>query len=103
MAGKVKRCCLRPRRNRSCNGPVFRAGRVEQSNCGTIYLSEIEALSLSMQAKVLRLVQLGQFELEGMGLTDPLAGSDARDPDALRAEGRAWSIDEAVAYALSNV
>jgi two-component system, NtrC family, response regulator AtoC len=47
------------------SSPSFRIGRVEQANTGTLYLNGIQALSLPLQAKVLRLFQLGEFERIG--------------------------------------
>lgn len=44
-------------------------------------------------------LNLGQFELEALGIENPLVISDPDAADRLRAEGRSWTIDDAVAYA----
>ncbi|MGI9641956.1 MAG: hypothetical protein ACR2N9_04150, partial [Acidimicrobiia bacterium] len=45
-------------------------------------------------------LSLGQFELEALGLENPLVIDDEEAAEAVLAEGRAWSLDEAVSYAL---
>lgn len=44
-------------------------------------------------------LNLGKFELEALGIDNPLVIVDQDEAERRRAEGRSWSIDEAVAYA----
>lgn len=44
-------------------------------------------------------LDLGQFELDALGVESPLVISDQDAADRLRDEGRSWTIDDAVAYA----
>ncbi|MEW6382332.1 MAG: sigma-54 dependent transcriptional regulator [bacterium] len=43
----------------------LRIGRFEQANCGTLFLDEVGEMSLSVQAKVLRVLQKQEFERVG--------------------------------------
>ena len=47
-------------------------------------------------------LNLGQFELEALGIEHPLVVDDKDSAERSKAEGRAWTIDEAVAYALES-
>lgn len=47
-------------------------------------------------------LSLGQFELEALGLENPLVIDDEEAAEAVLAEGRSWSLDEAVVYALDG-
>ena len=47
-------------------------------------------------------LNLGQFELEALGIEHPLVVTDEAAAEQFRDEGRGWSIDEAVAYALGS-
>jgi tetratricopeptide (TPR) repeat protein len=47
-------------------------------------------------------LNLGQFELEALGIEHPLVISDEGAAERLKDEGRTWSIEEAVAYALQS-
>src|SRR5207237_3375717 len=42
-----------------------RAGRFQQANQGTLFLDEVGDLDIDLQAKLLRVVQMGQFERVG--------------------------------------
>jgi len=44
---------------------TLRIGRFEQANCGTLFLDEVGEMSLSVQAKVLRVLQKQEFERVG--------------------------------------
>lgn len=47
-------------------------------------------------------LNLGQFELEALGLENPIVITDQEAADRLLEEGKRWSIDQAVAYALAG-
>jgi tetratricopeptide (TPR) repeat protein len=47
-------------------------------------------------------LNLGQFELEALGIEHPLVVTDEAAAERLKEEGRSWSIEEAVAYALES-
>jgi predicted ATPase/class 3 adenylate cyclase len=47
-------------------------------------------------------LDLGQFELEALGVEDPLVVTDEAAAERFKCEGRSWSIDEAVAHALGS-
>jgi two-component system response regulator AtoC len=69
-----------------------RIGRFEQANGGTVFLDEIGDLNLDLQAKLLRVLQTGQFERVGGNeflVTDVrMISATNRDLPALIAEGR---------------
>jgi two-component system response regulator AtoC len=69
-----------------------RIGRFEQANGGTLFLDEIGDLNLDLQAKLLRVLQTGQFERVGgneLLVTDVrMISATNRDLPALIAEGR---------------
>jgi DNA-binding NtrC family response regulator len=48
---------------------VQRTGRFEQANGGTLFLDEIGDMDIDLQAKLLRVLQLGQFERVGGNVT----------------------------------
>ena len=47
-------------------------------------------------------LNLGQFELEALGIDHPLVVDDEDAAERSKGVGRAWTIDEAVAYALES-
>ena len=69
-----------------------RIGKFEQVNGGTIFLDEIGDMSLSTQAKALRLLQQQQFERVGGNTTIQtdvrIIAATNRDLEAMVAEGR---------------
>jgi DNA-binding NtrC family response regulator len=69
-----------------------RIGRFEQANGGTLFLDEIGELGIDLQAKLLRVLQIGQFERVGGGETlhadVRVLTATNRDLPARIAEGR---------------
>lgn len=69
-----------------------RVGKIEQANRGTILLDEIGDMPLSIQAKILRLLQERQIERLGSGKPVPvdvrILAATNRDLEAAVAEGR---------------
>jgi hypothetical protein len=47
-------------------------------------------------------LKLRQFEMENLGLESPIVIDDEEAADRFVAEGRGWSIEEAVSYARSH-
>lgn len=47
-------------------------------------------------------LSLGQFELEALGLQNPVVIEDEEAAEVTLGEGHGWSLDEAVAYALED-
>lgn len=47
-------------------------------------------------------LELGQFELDVSGFDHPLEALDAQTAEALLAEGRSWTVEQAVAYAVAG-
>jgi DNA-binding NtrC family response regulator len=73
-------------------GARTRAGRFEAANGGTLFLDEIGNLPLAGQAKLLRVLQTGEFERLGSSQTRRaqvriLTATNAQLPDAIR-QGR---------------
>ncbi len=69
-----------------------RIGRFEQADCGTLFLDEIGDLDIDLQAKLLRVLQSGQFERVGgdavLQVDVRLLAATNRDLPARIAEGR---------------
>ncbi len=69
-----------------------RVGKIEQAQCGTIFLDEIGDMPFSLQSKILRLLQ--EKSIERLGGRDPIAtdvriiAATNRDLEASIAEGR---------------
>ena len=47
-------------------------GKIEQADCGTLFLDEIGDMSLNAQAKILRVIQEGEFERVGGNKTQKI-------------------------------
>ncbi|HZZ82631.1 MAG TPA: sigma-54 dependent transcriptional regulator [Gemmataceae bacterium] len=69
-----------------------RAGRFEQANGGTLFLDEVGDLDIDLQAKLLRVLQTGQFERvggnESLHVDVRIVSATHRNLPAMIAEGR---------------
>ncbi|QDA36760.1 sigma-54-dependent Fis family transcriptional regulator (plasmid) [Paracoccus liaowanqingii] len=69
-----------------------RAGRLEQAQGGTLYLADLQAVPLSVQARLMRVLQAGAVERIGGQTARPvdlrLIAAVEGDPAALVAQGR---------------
>ncbi|HUY35683.1 MAG TPA: sigma-54 dependent transcriptional regulator [Pirellulales bacterium] len=68
-----------------------RIGRFEQAHGGTIFLDEIGDLDIDLQAKLLRVLQTGQFERVG---GNALVKTDVRVISATNRDLAAWIVEE---------
>lgn len=49
----------------NANGEIEQRGRLLSADAGTVFLDEVDALPLSIQAKVLRFLEVGECQLQG--------------------------------------